>query len=319
MAARQVLDGDHGIRRDVPLQARQAEVAAAQVLHLLCVRKRTVEVPCVSCKPPGARPTGGTPHGGGLPVCCGAPFRTAVTAGWAASLNSLCLQLGSSLASPGGGRPAASTHVTGCAAGSLAAASHSDDVIQNRPLSYARAMDPSRQLGIDAVRAWRARCLMPLFLVLLHVTGVSLDDTALARLASFAAAVLVLTHAWTYIRVQTANDTANSVVVPQAGGEAECLTFAVYDARAAKQLASSTLVALATAWFMHKAKVVSSLLVLQCVLLPLSVWDAEVVRLHLWREDPSRPCLQRPWPSETDKAFAACVWLFVCGAVWWVD
>lgn len=170
------------------------------------------------------------------------------------------------------------------------------------PWPYARVMDPNRQLGIDAVRAWRARCLMPLALVLLHVFGVSVDDTALRQLATASGAVLVLTHAWTYVRLQAANDTSNSVTV-----EEECLTFAEYDARAVKQLASSTLIALATAWFLHQAKVVSSLLTLQCVLLPLSVWDAEAVRLHLWREDPSRPCLQRPWPSETDKAFAACV------------
>jgi hypothetical protein len=171
-------------------------------------------------------------------------------------------------------------------------------------------MDPNRQLGIDAVRAWRARCLVPLALVLLHVFGVSVDGAALRQrqLATASGAVLVLTHAWTYLRVQAANDTANSVVTV----EAECLTFAAYDTRAVKHLASSTLIALATAWFLHQAKVVSSLLTLQCVLLPLSVWDAEVVRLHLWREDPARPCLQRPWPSETDKAFAACVPPVVC-------
>ena len=83
------------------------------------------------------------------------------------------------------------------------------------------------------------------------------------------------------------------------------VSFRDYDVAALRSLSSSLLVAAGSAWALHLAGVTTTLLLLQCALLPLACFDAEVVSLHLFQLPEGRPELQRPWPSETEKAEAA--------------
>ena len=177
-----------------------------------------------------------------------------------------------------------------------------------------RHVDPSRELGVDAVRSWRARALAPLALIACNAFGIVLTESRIRTTALACAHILVLTLAVTYSRVRSSGDTVRTAVVPVADGSdtKEEITHMEYDRRCVSQLASSSLVALVTAWLLHTSGLTTNLLVLQCILLPTSVFDAEVVRLHLWREDPSRLCFQRPFRSEPEKLVAAYVPRVVC-------
>ena len=91
----------------------------------------------------------------------------------------------------------------------------------------------------------------------------------------------------------------------QAPQATERLTFCQHDLRALRTLCNSVCVALVTSWLLHVSGWSSTAVCMQSLLLPLTAFDAEVVRLHLWREGEAKESLRRPFRSEAEKTAAA--------------
>jgi Phosphate transport (Pho88) len=157
-------------------------------------------------------------------------------------------------------------------------------------------------LGARTLRAWRRKVAAPVLLVVANASGFAFTPENVRFCALSAAYSILICLAATYVRILRRDDRGR---VLQAAQGAAPVSFRDYDVAALRSLSSSLLVAAGSAWALHLAGVTTTLLLLQCALLPLACFDAEVVSLHLFQLPEGRPELQRPWPSETEKAEAA--------------
>ena len=157
-------------------------------------------------------------------------------------------------------------------------------------------------LGARTLRAWRRKAVGPALLVAANAGGVAFTPATVRFCALSCAYSLVICLAATYVRLARRDDRSRSL---RLADSAVNVSFRDYDAAALRALASSMFVAAGSAWALHAAGITTSLLLVQCVLLPMACFDAEVVSLHLCGLSEGRPELQRPWPSESEKAEAA--------------
>ena len=189
-----------------------------------------------------------------------------------------------------------------------------------------------------ALRPWVLRCAAPLVIFAANALGFAFTNGRVAKGALGVAYTTVITATLLYGRIVMADERRRTVLLPaSAVGPAAVLSVREYDMRALKELCSSVGVGLAVAWMLHARGVTSSVLVLQtraypahhaaalgslsllidethsrfcwrAVVLPLTVADHELVRLHVRGASESQPGLRRPWRTEPEKMQAACVW-----------
>ena len=155
------------------------------------------------------------------------------------------------------------------------------------------------------MRAWRKKALAPFCLVACNAAGVVFTDERVSRIALASAYATGLCLALCYARVLSANDRGRVLTLPAAAGSPERrLTFREYDLDALRQLTVSSALAAGSAWAAHSLRMSTTWLLLQALLLPLAVFDSELVSLHCWRLPETRPELQRPFAGELAKAEA---------------
>lgn len=186
-----------------------------------------------------------------------------------------------------------------------------------------------------ALRSWALRSAAPLVVFGANAAGVTFTPALLLKGALAAAYTTALTGALVYWRIAMADERRRTVQLPAAdGGAAETLSVRTYDVRALKELCTSVAVGLGVAYMMHALGVSSNLLVLQsracfapgmaptqgarahaararercgAVMLPITVADHELVRLHVRGAKEAEAGLRRPWRSEAEKLQDACV------------
>lgn len=147
---------------------------------------------------------------------------------------------------------------------------------------------------------WGFRAAAPLVLLALDAAGLKFTPALLRKGCLAVLYSTALTASAVYYRIKAAGDVRTLRAARRPGEEEETVSVQEYDTRALKDLVVSVVVGLGFAYTAHAYGWSSNMLCVQLLLLPLSLFQHELVALHLHGQREAGE-LVRPWRSEPEK------------------
>jgi len=152
----------------------------------------------------------------------------------------------------------------------------------------------------SSLTRWGFRAAAPLVLLALDAAGVKFTPVLLRKAALAVLYTTALTASVLFYRIKAAGDVRTLRAARRPGEAEETVSVMEYDTRQLKDLVVSVVVALGMAFCAHAYGWSNNMLCVQLLLLPLSLFQHELVALHL-HQQPEAGELVRPWRSEPEK------------------